>query len=368
MLYIIIKETKEFLREKTNLFFFLLFPVMLVFLLGNLLSSMDKSEATVGEIKLGYLIQTENDKDVMAIDSFIASVADNHNLSFEKVEDLEISKARAAKDEITAVVVFKGEPLEINIYEGTNNVKNRTVGAIINGFTKSYQSISAVMKTVPSAMVKGIGSQEEYLKQKDLGVTRTMLDYYAISMLAMISFMSVILGSMAFVMERQSKTINRLIIAPKNRVIMFLSKILGLVPQVILQITIIMIVSVFVFKAHYASNILDNLYLFFLFTVVTFAMIAIGVVIGFLIKINPLALIMPVLWVMMFLGGTYSKEINIKGISSAMPIRKVQDAAFDLAVFGRYQKVNLVIIICIIIMIIMLSIGAFLFSKKEEER
>lgn len=368
MIHIIIKETKEFLREKTNLFFFLMFPVILVFLLGNLLSSMDNAEQAIGEIKIEYMIQTENANNVMAIESFVSSIADSNNLLFKKTEDLEASKIAAGKDEITAVIVFEGDPLKINIYEGTNQIKNRTVGAIMNGFTKTYQAISAVMKTVPSAMANGVGAQEVYIKQKDLGVTRTMLDYYAISMMAMISFMSMILGSSAFVGERQSKTINRLIIAPKNRVALFLSKILGLVPQIILQNTIIMVISVFVFKAHYARNMMDNLYLFFFFMVVTLTMISMGAVLGFLIKMNPMALIMPVLWVMMFLGGTYSKEVNIKGLSSIMPIRKVQDAAFDLTIFGRYQKANSVIIISAIIMIIMLGIGAFIFSKKEEER
>ena len=58
-----------------------------------------------------------------------------------------------------------------------------------------------------------------------------MIDYYAIVMIAMISFMSIILGCYCFPRRNQSKTLNRLIISPQSRVYLFLQKILGMVPR-----------------------------------------------------------------------------------------------------------------------------------------
>lgn len=374
MLQIIIKEVKDFLRDKTNLFFYLLFPVILVFLLGNLLSSMDKAEEMVGKINIQYIIQTENPVYIMSIDNFIREVGDGRNILFEETKDIETSRIMAGNNEIAAVVVFSGDPtginipMEINIYEGTNQIWNMTVNAIMNGFAQTCKAVYAIIEIAPESLANGVDVKGEYLKDKDLGVERSMLDYYAVTMLAMVSFMSIILGSFAFVGERQNKTINRLMIAPKNKAVLFLAKILGLLPQAMLQIIIIMVISVFVFNAHYTTSLLDNLYLFFFFLIVTVTLISIGALIGLFIKANPMAVTMPILWTMMFLSGTYSKEINIKGITDMMPIYQVQEAAFDLAIFGRYQRVNEIIIICIIIMVIMLSIGAFAFSRKEEER
>lgn len=368
MFNIVIKETKEFLRDKTNLFFFMMFPVILVFLLGNLLGSMDNAEETVGTIKIQYFINTQNQYQRMAISGFITSAADGSNLVFEEGKELETAKKLAGEDKITAAVVFEGDPLKIQVYEGTNNVQNRVVGAILNSFVQTDKVISAVMVTNPAILTDVNNEQENYIKQKDLGVNRSMLDYYAVSMIAMIGFMSTLVGAVAFVGERQNKTINRLIIAPQSRVIMFLQKILGMVPQVVLQIIIIMLVSVFVFHAHYAATFLINLYLFFFFLVVTLCMVSIGAVIGVVIKSNPMVIIMPIVWIMLFLGGTYSKEINIKGLTAAMPNYQIQQAAFDLAVFGRYGKANTVIIVCLIVMVAALALGAFLFSRKEEER
>jgi ABC-2 type transport system permease protein len=368
MFNIVFKETKEFLRDRTNLFFFMAFPVILVFLLGNLLTSMDKSEETIGEIKIQYLVETENLYQVMAIQRFVETAGDGSNLIFEQAKDLELAKQLAGKDEITAVVVFTGEPMKIQVYEGTNQIKNRTVGAILNSFVQTNKSITAVMNTAPESLTNMSTVQEDYILQKDLGVNRTMIDYYAVSMVAMISFMSILVGAGDFVGERQNKTMNRLIITPQNRVSLFLQKILGIVPQVVLQIAVIMTVSVFVFKAHYAATLESNLYLFFMFLVLTLCMVSIGAVVGLVIKANPMAVIMPVLWLMMFFGGTYSKEINIKGLTDAMPIYQIQQAAFDLAVFNRYGKSNTVILVCLLVMAAALVLGAFIFSRKEEER
>jgi ABC-2 type transport system permease protein len=346
----------------------MLFPVILVFLLGNLLGSMDKAEEAIGEIKIRYLIDTPDPYQIMSINTFIERAGDNNNLIFEETKDLEEAKRLAGNNEITAVVVFTGSPMEINIFEGTNNVKNRTVNAIINGFIQTNKSIGTIINTAPEALSGLDMKQEDYISQKDLGVSRTMIDYYAVSMVAMIGFMSCLVGAGAFVGERQNKTINRLIIAPQNRVLLFLQKILGMVPQVMLQITVIMLVSVIVFKAHYAATLVNNLYLFLLFMVVTLCMISIGAVIGIVIKANPMVVIMPVLWLMMFFGGTYSKEINVSGITDAMPVFRLQQAAFDLAIFGRYGKANSIMLISLLVMAFALALGAFLFSRKEEER
>lgn len=368
MSQIILKEIREFLRDKTNSFFFVFFPILMVFLLGNLLKFMDSSEFSIGEIKLHYMIDNVNPYQELAIEGFINSVEDNENIIFEKTTDLEQSKLLAGKDEISAVVHFSKEPLQIDIFEGTDNIKNRTVTAIMNGFIQSNKSIASIMKTAPEALFQLGSSKSEFIRQKDLGVKRSMIDYYAVTMAAMLCFFSTLLGAGSFLGERQSKTLNRVIITPKSRVSFFLQKILGMLPQVFIQIAIIMLVSVIAFKANYAATLQNNLYLFLMFVVVTMTMISVGTVFGLLIKRNPTVTIMPVLWLMMFFGGTYSKEINIKGLTNLMPIYQIQQAAFDLTIFGRYTKVNTVILICVLVTVVSLILGAWIFSKKEEER
>lgn len=370
MLEIIIKETKDFLRDKSNVFFFLIFPILLVFLLGNLLSGLDKAEETIGELRIHYMIETEELMDILPIEGFIKGVSDEQNILFDKTEDLNASKDMVADGKIAATIVFTNNPMEIQIYEGMDRIKNRTISAMINGFSQVNKAVKVIIKSNPMTIMdsmKSVNSDANFIRQKDLGINRTMLDYYAITMMSMLSFMSIMLGTMCFMGERQFKTIRRLKIAPISQVKLFLAKILGMLPQVILQISILMIVSVFVFGANYSSNLLDNLYLFFMFLAITFTVILIGAVIGLFVKINPSVITFPVMWVMMFLSGTYSKEIFIDGLTQLLPIYQVQEAAFDLAIFGRYNRANIVIVVCLLISIIMLIIGAIGFSRREEQ-
>lgn len=366
--HIIIKEMKDFLRDKSNVFFFLMFPVILVFLLGNLLGSMDDAEAAIGKIEIHYTIETNQIVQRMAVDGFMNAIEKDGTIIVQETQEVPTSRDLAAKDDITAVVIFSGDPLQIDIYEGTNHIQNRTVGALMNGFVQNYQALSTLSNTSADTLRLNFLGRGSYLKQKDLGVNRTMMDYYAVTMLTMICFMSCLLGSMAFVSERQNHTMNRLLIAPQNKIFLFFSKILGMMPQVILQISVIMIISTTVFGANYATSGLNNLYLFMMFFIVTLTMISIGAVIGLVIRVNPMTLIMPILWVIMFVSGTYSKEVYIEGVTERMPIHWVQEAAFDLTVFGRWERAGEVVLGCILIIIVILSIGAFIFSRKEEER
>lgn len=368
MFQIIIKEIKEFVRDKMNFFFFLFFPVAMVFLLGNLLTSMDKAEEAIGEVKIQYVIDTKDLPTVMAIEGFFKAAEEHSTFAMEQVTDIEIAKDLIKQDKINAVVVLQGTPLEINIFEGTNHIKNRTVNAFMNSFTQTNKSVVAVFKSAPQTLLGNLSTEGEWVKQKDLGVNRNMIDYYAVAMLAMISYMSMMLGAGAFVGERSSKTINRLILAPKSRVSIFLQKILGMVPQVIIQIFLLMSICFFVYKANYARNWQDNMRLFLMFFVVTITMIAFGAVVGLLIKANPTAVLFPFLWIMMFFGGTFSKEMYMKGFTEMMPPYLIQQAAFDLAIFSRYEKYHQTMVIYIILLLFMLAIGALLFSRKEEER
>jgi ABC-2 type transport system permease protein len=289
-------------------------------------------------------------------------------VNFRRTEDFEKSKEAAGKDDITAAVRFSDNPLSIQVYEGSDRVKNRTVQAILNGFIQSNKTFTAVSNTAPESLAGFNAESIDYTVEKDLGVERSMIDYYAVSMVVMIAFFSMLVGANAFLGERENKTINRMIIAPQNRISMFLQKVCGMAPQSILQIAIIMILSVVVFKASYGATLMSNLYLFLLFFVITFCMVSLGAIVGLLFKISPFILIMPVVWIMMFLGGTYSKELEIEGISNIMPNYIFQKAAFDVAIFNRYELANKVILGCVLTTIAALAVGAYLFYRKEEER
>ncbi|MFA5659373.1 MAG: ABC transporter permease [Oscillospiraceae bacterium] len=368
MLSIISKEVKEFLRDKSSLFFMIIFPILLIFLLGNLLSNLDSTENAIGELKVQYISENLEMQDSMIVSEFLKELSSDSSISFEETESLSAADKLVGEDQISAVVVFSGSPMKITIHQGRDNTKNRTVNAIMASFVQTNKSISAVLNSSPEMLSAALSQSEELVKQKDLGLSRTMLDYYGVAMIAMIIVMSTLSGSYAFLSERQMKTLNRLIVSPKNRGLIFIQKILGLQAQTVMQVILIMLVSTLFFNVHYAADIKANLVLFAMFFICASAFISAGVLFGLLLKANPSAALLPFLWIMLFVSGSYSKEIYIKGVTEKMPPNIIQNAAFDLTVFGRYEKALTLTAAMTVITLVLLIIGAFIFSKKEEER
>ena len=384
---IIIKEMKEFLRDKTNVFFFLLFPAMLVFLLGNILSSQDNADAVIGDIRIQYLVEAKDPQSAAAIDQFAQALSEGDTIKMEKTEDLAAAQTAVKDSEITAVVVFR-EPAGIHIYEGRNSVANRTVAAIINGYVLTGRAALSAAQIAPASLQDGVSDEgiaadgnssdgnsddaiavdRNFVTAKDLGVNRTILDYYAISMLTMITFVSLISGTYAFTRERDNKTMNRLILSPGNRWSLYIQKILGTIPQIISQTIVLMTVSVFVFHAHYAATWQGNLFLFGMFFCVALALISLGAFLGLFLKTEPTATLMPIIWIAMFFGGTFTRMVNIKEVTPFLPNAVVQNAAFDITLFGRYGMGLQVIAASAVLFAVTLMAGVLVFSRKEETR
>lgn len=366
MLSVIIKETREFVRNKTTLFFFLLFPGVMIFLLGQLIENMNKSEETIGTITVRYAIEIDNPYNEAAVKSFISEAGDGDSIVFEETDDVAAARIMAGNNDITAVMVFRGEPLAIEIYEGSDRVKNRAVKALAEGFSRISKAVYSLSQEQAGGIYGEFETEDNYIDASYLG-ERTLIDYYAITMPTMISLMSIIVGIACFAAERQYKTIDRIMIAPLNKTKLFLAKTLGLLPQALLQLAIMMLVSVLVYKARYSNSIAGNLYLFLMFFLVTFASLSVGVAIGIVFKKNMSPIMLSVVWIMMFLSGTYARGLHIKGISNVMPAYLIHEAAFDLTILGDGGRTHTVNLICIAIIAVMLAVGAAVFRRKERE-
>ena len=206
----------------------------------------------------------------------------------------------------------------------------------------------------------------ENIKEKDVDFSRSMIDYYAVTMLVMIIFMSASIGGANIIYEgRKTGTLSRMMISPKNRTNLYIQTALSSLPQTFIQALAVMIPSVFIFGAHYSDNMNDNIILFVMFVAVGAAIGSAFTLIGIFIKSNPSMVIMPIMWVLMFISGTFSKEIYIKGVTERMPIWLIQNAAFDLTVFGNNEKAVTVMIVSAIIVVLATGAGAFLFRRKR---
>ncbi len=366
MISVILNEARSFLRNGSSLFFCIFFPSILVFFLGTFLESVEVSDAAVGELSIAYSTQNADAGFAASFEEFIKNFESGEVLSAEKISADKISGAVSEK--YSAAVELNGS--DIIIYGGSNAVKNRTVKALLDSFeqmTKSYMTVASVN---PAALTSvGAASDSSFVKQKDLGTSRSMMDYYAVAMAVMIVFMgSCIGGATTYSNEHSNCTIDRLNISPVSPTAVYFGKIIGSMPMVVIQVVTVMIVSTIFYGARYCSDFGGNLLLALMLVSVSFAVLAAGILVNlFFPKLMSMPLIMLVMWVMMFYSGTFAMNIHIDGISERLPPYVIQKAAFDLTVFSRPERAVHTTIAALIIFAVLLLVGAVKVNIRRKD-
>lgn len=352
-------------RDKGALFFIVLFPAMMVFLLGNLLQNMDTSDAAIEPIKMAYTVETTDAFGLQAIESFTEALGGHAAVQLVKTDDIKAAEGQVDNGELAAALRFT-QPFGVEIYEGFDTIQNRAINSIFQGFSRQVASISVLATAAPEKLAEAANAAVgELVQQKHFGYSRSMLDYYAVVMCVMIVFMGSSIGGASNLYDgRRDGTLRRQMISPKNRANMYIQGVVGTLPQSVIQVLSLMLVSTLVFGARYANTWQDNLLLFAMMVLGGMAANATGMLVGMLLPVNPMLVIMPLLWVLMFVSGTFSKEIYIEGLTERSPVWLIQNAAFDLTVFGRGEKCLEVLLVCAVVLALATAAGALLFRRK----
>lgn len=364
MFSIILNSVRSFLRSGSNLFFTIFFPSVCVFFLGTFLEKIETSDKAVGELNIAYSSEDGDVFSAISFENFIDGLESENTLTAEKVSAEEVKKFDGSV--YSAAVLLDGA--DITVYNGSDRIKNRAVKAIFDSYSKTASAYMSAAAVNPMALAEINISDESYVQHKDLGTNRSMMDYYAVTMAVMIMFMgSCISGATAYTEEHELSTISRLDISLVSKTKIYFGKIIGNLPMVAIQIASVMLASTLFFGAKYCKSLWLNLLLIVMFVSVSLAALAVGVLMNlFVPKIPAPAVLQPVLWTMMFLSGTFQKDIHIDGFSEHLPPYAVQSAAFDLTVFARTEKAVSVIIVSLIIFAVIVTVGAVKVSVRSK--
>lgn len=363
MFSMILNEMRSLLRDKVSVFFMLFFPLLMIYMLGTFLQNIDVADYEIGEIQLGCTAESED----IAFETFLSGLESENSVVLTQSSDLDSLLAKADSGELTAAVHLD-ENGEITLYTGTDSVKNRALRIMLESFLYMNNTYTACVTESgnPAVLMELEASEESFSVAKELGMERTMIDYYAVAMVVMIMFMcSTISGASSFQNEDSNRTAARLVLTGQSRVKIFLGKVIGTLPVIFLQIGVVMAVSVLFFDAHYAANLPDNLLLFAMLFAATLPLTALGMLVGIVSKVPPAAIFQPLSWTLLFFSGTFSKEIYVEGFSNICPPYLIQQAAFDLTLFSRPDGALIVIAVSLICFVVFSVLGILAFSRKE---
>ena len=212
MLSLIIKQIREYFRSPANVFMGLLFPVLLVFFLGTMLQNLDIADYDIGEIKLQYSVAQTDEQSGKAFAEFLDNIS---MIKAEKASDEKTALSLTDKGDIDAYIELENG--EILLYGGRNEIANRALGSVLNSFIAITDTYYKIASTDPSLLMNTEADTEKsFVEQDGLGVTRSMMDYYAVSMAVMMIFMShMIMGSTALKDEERIFTLQRLYLSAK---------------------------------------------------------------------------------------------------------------------------------------------------------
>lgn len=360
MFGVALKSFRAFLRNLTTLFFTVLFPSVCVFFLGTFLENIEVSDYAVGEVSVLYAEENTDPLSAAAFGEFLENL---ENVAAWKTSAEEVKSFD--RETYSAGILLNGE--DLTLYYGEDWVVNRTVRMILDSYQQTASAYRTVAASDPAALSGIVLSEESYVRRGDFGANRSMMDYYAVTMLVMIVFMgSVIAGTSEYTDECIYCTMDRLRISAVSGLRIYFGKILGNLPMIVVQIASVMLSASLLFGARYCADLPLNLLLIGMLLSVSVAALSAGLFLNLLFpKIPSYQIIMPVFWTMMFVSGTFAKDIHIPGVSEIMPVYLVQNAAFDLTVFSRTEKAAAVTAVSLVVFAVTLALSALKLSLEN---
>jgi ABC-2 type transport system permease protein len=409
MFRIALQGIRDYYRDGSAMFFGLIFPIIMVASLGNLLADMDNPDYNIGEIKIGYYAQTSGEADsqtdgkadsrtdgeanaqtggeanapadgnaASAADAFVSALGQTDGIRLTGEKSEAAAKKSVEDKDVDAALIFTGAT-GVKVYEGDDNIKNRAVAMIAKGFvresaayTAAYESAAAGgpdnIQALTAKLAARTSSGEALTSDRKFGGrTQSMIDFYAVTMIIMICFMGGgIGGASGMYYSRREGLLRRLAASPRRGAAIFFENIIVYVPVNIVQTLAIMLPATLLFGAHYAAAPADNI-LFFAFSVLLGTTVgAVGMLIGLFMKSNPYIPFMAVLWTLLFISGSFNKEILIPGVSEYLPMNIMNRAAFDLTLFGRSGPLLTQMAILAVILAASCLAGSLVLRRKEK--
>lgn len=364
---IMLKEIKGNVRNKKSIVFMVLFPIVLMTILGLAFSNSFSSDYKISGISVIY---TDNGSSELS-NGFRNFVENSKKLGikFYEVKNTDVGINDVENAKYAGYIVLKGD--NITLYKNDRNSSDASiVESILKVFVDRYNVIATIAKENPASILK-INTNDNYNFTEIVSLIKerqpSSYDYYSISMLTLI----ILYGSMSVIHsvggERTKNTGNRMLISPARKYEILMGKIFGASFVVLLQSVLVFLYSKYILKAYWGKDI----YTIFLIIIseIIFS-ISLGICLGFLIKNRSAAsgVVNVIIPFMAFVGGSYfptdGMGILFKNLSNFSPVKWTNTAILNVAFANNYGDVSVALMINIICALVFVFLTAYLFSKE----
>ena len=374
ILNIISKEIKQILRDfKTNMLM-VLFPIVLIVILGAAFSNVFENSIDIADVDVLYTVDIEGEDPIFenAFSTFRKYMSDETGMLFEETADVEKGISEIENHRYTAYLHITGDPLRIDMYRNRNSgFASGIVENAVESFLDSYAATSVIVRNDPAALAKvqqsGNTGQVRLTaidRKKQPGST----DYYAVTMLTLILLYSSLTGFWSIRSEADAKTGPRVLCAPVQKYQFLTGKILGSISVTIIQAFVVLLFSKLVLKANWGEDLLTVSVLVVTYSIMT---VSLGAALAFMFRSAESAngLLNTAIPVFVFLGGGYV-PLSVLGdqiskVSVISPVRWINMGLINIIYEGSYFDAYISIAVNLGLSILFISTAALLSGRRN---
>lgn len=372
VLNIMRKEIKQKLRDKKAMCMMVLFPIVLILILGAALGKDFGDDDGSFTVDAKVIYSMDNNLTLNnALKSFMDQVGKEVKITFDETKD--INKGLESIEDSKYTCYVRVTDKDIKIYKNDRfGAKASLVESILNTFVDRMNAISEIGKVNPMA-IQGIlkDTKNDYTKAVSFEKKRTprAKDYYAITMVTLIILYGSATGTYAIILEKVRNTKQRLLTTPVKKHELFLGKTLGCVLVTTFQIAIVVLISKYVLNTYWGENIWIVL-LILLSEICVSISIGIGVALLASNEATGNGIINVAIPFMAFLGGNYFPLDNMgskamETISKISPLKWTNQSIFKVIYSNDFSLVGTALIINIGIVIVFMAMASIKFGKEE---
>lgn len=359
-------------RDTKNLLFMIFFPLFLVFLIGNTLSSFfdkENNKVAIEDLSI-YYIDEGSAKTKEVFETFKDILKESKDI--EEVKLKEISNIEEGKTEVKTnrSILLHLKENTIEMYSNNNSsIKSSIIYQILESISDKYNAITEVYNINPEKAEEIINNNEGFIEEENIPYEQSpsSMDYYGVAEIGLMLFYFINYPLFSIRQDKRNKIKDRVRLSGISSAKYYLSSFIGYFLFSYGTSLITYILSSIIYDVNYGDNLL----------VLPLA------IIPFLIIVNGLGTIIPMLSeddkvfptilqniiipVLTFLGGGYvAIDGEMKGlfniITKISPLRWFNSSIFryiysgDNSVLKNWLLFGGITLVAVIIIIELLSI------------
>lgn len=374
MLTLIKKEIKEFFRSKSDIIVMLIFPVILIFVMGKSLDNLMSVEKNIFNNKTIYYrinAPINNEKNLQIFYDFMINFEKKTNVKF--IENKNYKEAINDVNNNKAICFMDIYDNKINYFR--NEKKESTESKIFRNLYEQYRRKYSFLQTISKSNLNQMTNLSNYqmkISLKDENINEEEINsytYYTFAELILIILYISTLTSISMYKERFLHTMTRLKVSNTNRFNILASKIdLGIIIG-LMQTLVVYIVSAKLLHVNWGDNL--TYIMLVLISFIIFSSV-LGIFISMIFHnqktaytVNNILII-----IMGFLGGSYVPICLVKSSKITSFICNIMPNYWaNIALLGLHYNMEtkyyiISILISLSLSLIMLIVGNFISKQR----